>query len=350
MKLPRFRTGEPQLDARIAELVEQVDGTPHEDLIFELIASAVLLARDKVDRGDLKIANAALQELLHAFQTFGPYRASRKVGIFGSARTHRDDPLYVQTVRFAEAMAARDWMVITGAGPGIMEAGIEGAGSHNAFGVAIRLPFESPTTQFVADDPKLMRFRYFFTRKVTFLKESDGFVLLPGGFGTMDEAFELLTLVQTGKAPPAPIVLLDVPGGTYWSGWRDFVQREVLDRGYVSSHDLCFVTVTDDVAVAVDELVGFFANYHSLRFVGGRLVLRMRTAPTGSDLETINRDFADILVRGRIETTEPLPAEVADDDALDLERLIVPFDRRSYARLRQLIDRLNARPPTPSPR
>ena len=343
MKLPRFRTGDPHLDAEIAALVDQVDGTPDQDLIFELITSALLLARDRVDRGDLKIANAALQELRHAFATFAPYRASRKVGIFGSARTRSDDPLYEQTVRLATAMAEHDWMVITGAGPGIMEAGIEGAGSDHAFGVAIRLPFESPTGQFVADDPKLMRFRYFFTRKVIFLKESHGFVLLPGGFGTMDEAFELLTLVQTGKAPPGPIVLLDVPGGTYWSTWHDFVQREVLDRGYVSAHDLCFVRVTDDVDEAVDELLGFFSNYQSLRFVGGRLVLRMHAAPDGDALASLNEDFADILVRGRIERSEPTSAEVADDDELDLARLLVPFDRRSYARLRELIDRLNGR-------
>ena len=344
MKLPRFRTGDTHLDAEIAALVDQVDGTTHADLIFELIASALLLAKDKVDRGDLKIANASLQELRHAFQTFAPYRASRKVGIFGSARTSPDDPLYTQTVRFANAMAERDWMVITGAGPGIMEAGIEGAGAENAFGVAIRLPFESPTSQFVADDPKLMKFRYFFTRKVTFVKESDGFVLLPGGFGTMDEAFELLTLVQTGKAPPAPIVLLDVPGGTYWKTWHDFVTVELLDGGYLSEHDLCFVRVTDDVDEAVDELVGFFSNYHSMRFVGGRLVLRMHTAPSDAELDAVNADFADILARGRIEPTEPSPAEVADGDELGLPRLLVPFDRRSYARLRELIDRINGRP------
>jgi hypothetical protein len=347
VKLPRFRTGDPQLDAEIATLVDRVDGTVHEDLVFEIIASALLMARDKIDRGDLKIANAALQELRHAFQTFGPYRASRKVGIFGSARTRPDDPLYEQTVRFADAMARQDWMVITGAGPGIMEAGIEGAGAENAFGVAIRLPFESPSGHFVADDPKLMRFRYFFTRKVTFLKESHAFALLPGGFGTMDEAFELLTLVQTGKAPPAPIVLLDVPGGTYWSTWHDFVRHEVLEPGYVSAHDLCFVRVTDDVDEAVDEILGFFSNYQSLRFVGGRLVLRMRRAPSGPELDAINRDFADICVRGRIERTDPTPAELADDDALDLERLLVPFDRRSYARLRELIDRCNGRPSHP---
>jgi uncharacterized protein (TIGR00730 family) len=215
VRLPRYRTGDDELDAAIAALVEHIAPADDEDLIFELLATAALLGRDRADRGDLKIADSALQELRHAFKAFEPFRAARKVAIFGSARTRRDDPLYEQARRLAAAMAEQDWMVITGAGPGIMEAGIEGAGADNAFGVSIRLPFESPTSHFVADDPKLLRFRYFFTRKVTFIKESHGFVLLPGGYGTMDEAFELLTLVQTGKAPPAPIVLLDVPGATY---------------------------------------------------------------------------------------------------------------------------------------
>jgi uncharacterized protein (TIGR00730 family) len=344
VKLPRFRTGDPHLDESIAELVERAGAGENSDLVFELVASALLLAHDRVERGDLKIANAALQELRHAFQTFAPYRASRKVGIFGSARTRSDDPLYHQASQFASAMAAREWMVITGAGPGIMEAGIEGAGADNAFGVAIRLPFESPTSQFVADDPKLMRFRYFFTRKVTFMKESDGFLLLPGGFGTMDEAFELLTLIQTGKAPPAPIVLLDVPGGSYWQTWRAFVERELRDEGYVSGHDLCFVHVTDDVDDAVDEIAGFYTNYHSMRFVSGRLVLRMQHAPDRADLQAINTDFADIVTKGAIERVDPTPAEQADDDELGLERLSLHFDRRSYARLRLLIDRINGRP------
>jgi hypothetical protein len=203
------------------------------------------------------------------------------------------------------------------------------------------LPFESPSSQFVADDPKLLRFRYFFTRKVTFIKESHGFVLLPGGYGTMDEAFELLTLVQTGKAPPAPIVLLDVPGATYWEGWQTFVEAELLEPGYLSPHDLCFVKVTDDVGTAVDEITGFYSNYQSLRFVEGRLVLRMHRAPGDAEIEALNRQFADLLTRGRIERVDAAPAEVADGDALDLDRLHVPFDRRNYARLRELIDRLN---------
>jgi uncharacterized protein (TIGR00730 family) len=344
VRLPRYRTGDDELDAAIAALVEHIAPADDEDLIFELLATAALLGRDRADRGDLKIADSALQELRHAFKVFEPFRAARKVAIFGSARTRRDDPLYEQARRLAAAMAEQDWMVITGAGPGIMEAGIEGAGADNAFGVSIRLPFESPTSHFVADDPKLLRFRYFFTRKVTFIKESHGFVLLPGGYGTMDEAFELLTLVQTGKAPPAPIVLLDVPGATYWEGWRTFVEAELLEPGYLSPHDLCFVKVTDDVGTAVDEVTGFYSNYQSLRFVEGRLVLRVRRAPDDAEIEALNREFADLLTRGRIERIDATPPEVADGDALDLERLLVPFDRRNYARLRELIDRINARP------
>jgi uncharacterized protein (TIGR00730 family) len=341
--LPRYRTGDAQLDAAIAELVDSTSAGGNADLIYELVTTSLLLGNDLTDRGDLKIANAALKELRHAFQVFAPYRSARKVAIFGSARTRRDDPPYEQARRFAAAMAECDWMVITGAGPGIMEAGVEGAGAENAFGVSIRLPFEAPSSQFVADDPKLMRFRYFFTRKVIFVKESHGFVLLPGGFGTMDEAFELLTLVQTGKAPPAPIVLLDVPGGTYWEGWRDFVARELRDTGYVSGHDLSLVTVTDDMNVAVDEVTGFFSNYHSLRFVTGRLVLRMRTAPSDEELVDLNRDFADMLTRGKIERIEATDVELVDNDALEYERILVPFDRRNYARLRELIDRINGR-------
>ena len=183
-------------------------------------------------------------------------------------------------MRLARELSEADWMVITGAGPGIMEAGIEGAGAANSFGVSIRLPFEAGTSQFLTDDPKLVNFRYFFTRKVTFVKEAHAFVLLPGGFGTLDEAFELLTLVQTGKAPPAPIVLLDVPGGTYWTTWLQFVEAELRDRGYISPHDLELVKITDDVDVALEEITTFYRNYHSLRFVDGDLVLRMHTLPT----------------------------------------------------------------------
>jgi uncharacterized protein (TIGR00730 family) len=344
MKLPRYRTGDDALDADVAALVEKVSDPGDADLIFELVSSALRLARDGADRGDLKIANAALKEMRHAFHVFAPYRAARKVAIFGSARTQPEDPLYRQTRELAAAMAALDWMVVTGAGPGIMEAGIEGAGPDNAFGVSILLPFETTTSQFLADDPKLINFRYFFTRKLEFIKESDAFVLLPGGYGTLDEAFELLTLLQTGKAQSAPVIMLDVPGGTYWQHWGTFVDHELEQAGYVSREDDHLFCVTDNVQTAVDEILGFYRNYHSQRFVKGRLVLRLREAPSSEDLAALNRDFADIVTRGEIEVIEATPDEVADDDHVDLARVAFRFDRHGWSRLRMLIDRLNGRP------
>jgi uncharacterized protein (TIGR00730 family) len=347
VKLPRYRTGDNALDATVAALVEQADSdAENRDLIFELIASAVRLAREDTDRGDLKMANAALKEMRHTFRVFGPVRAAHKVSIFGSARTKPDDPLYAQARRFAAEMAKRDWMVITGAGPGIMEAGIQGAGTDRAFGVSIRLPFEETVAQ-LGDGSKLVNFRYFFTRKLAFIKESDGFVLLPGGFGTLDEAFELLTLVQTGKAQPGPIVMLDVPGGTYWHRWRDFVERELLARSYVSEHDLDLVLITDNVDEAVHELVDYFANYHSQRFVGGRLVLRLRHVPEPAVLDALSHEFADIITQGGIEAVDISSDEREDHDALDIPRVALWFDRRNWARLRLLIDRLNVLAPDP---
>ncbi|MFN8036271.1 MAG: TIGR00730 family Rossman fold protein [Acidimicrobiia bacterium] len=342
-KPPRYRTGDAALDASVLELVNTAGGDDP-DLIFELVASALRLARDAAGRGDLKIANAALKEMRYAFHVFAPYRSDRKVAIFGSARTKPDDPLYDLARRFATAVAAHDWMVITGAGPGIMSAGIEGAGPENSFGVSIRLPFEATTSQFIADDPKLINFRYFFTRKLAFVKESHGFALLPGGFGTLDELFELLTLVQTGKANPVPIVALDVPGATFWERWRDFLAGSVEREGYTSSGDLDLVKTTDDVAEAVDYIVGFYRNYHSSRFVDGRLVLRMQHAPTDAELAALNADFADIVVRDEIEPIATTAPELVDGDHVDLARLAFRFDRHGWARLHALIDRLNTLP------
>ncbi len=340
-RLPRYRTGDPELDQRLADLIASLGDVHDADLVFELMVSAVRLARDRASRGDLKMANAALKEMRYAFTVFEPYRSARKAAIFGSARTTRDDPLYEQTVAIARELAAVDWMVITGAGPGIMEAGIEGAGAANSFGVSIRLPFEAATTQFLADDPKLVNFRYFFTRKVTFVKEAHAFVLLPGGFGTLDEAFELLTLVQTGKSVPAPIVLLDVPGGTYWQTWTAFIEHELQNRKYISPADLALFCITDDVRVALAEVTDFYRNYHSLRFVDGDLVLRMQTLPSEAALASLNHDFADI-TSGEIEPVPTSKAEIADRDVPDLARLRMRFDRHSYARLHVLIKRLNA--------
>ena len=338
---PRHRFGDPTIDEAIASLIEAVGGSKDADLISELVVSSLRLARDEADRGDLKIANAALREMRTTFHAFAPYRDRRKVAIFGSARTQPEDPLYAQAREAAAAFARHGWMVITGAGPGIMEAGVEGAGVDQSFGVSIRLPFETVTTQFMDGDPKLVNFRYFFTRKLAFMKEAHGFVLLPGGVGTMDEAFELLTLVQTGKSQPAPIVLLEVPEGTYWQTWRDFLRTEVEARGYISEHDLGLFLVTDDVDAATEEVLGFYRNYHSLRFVGEVLVLRMRAAPPHARLSELADQFGDIIKDGELEVIEATDEERSDDDHVDLDRVAFRFDRHGWPRLRQMIDALN---------
>ncbi len=341
MDLPRYRTGNAELDDQIAELVDAVGPAHSSDLIFEMVATALRFAQDGANRGDLKIASAALKEMRYAFSVFAPYRASRKASIFGSARTKPDDPLYAQTQRLAAALAEIGWMVVTGAGPGIMTAGIEGAGVENAFGVSIRLPFESTASEFLIDDPKLVNFRYFFTRKLSFVKESDAFVLLPGGFGTLDEAFETLTLIQTGKAQPAPVVLLDVPGGTYWTKWREFVVSELLDRGYLSPTDMDLLLVTDDVDAAITEVRNFYSNYHSQRTVGRDLVLRMKRGPNEKQLARLNADFADIVESGELRVSGPTPREARDGDEVHLDRILLRFDRYHWARLRRLIDAVN---------
>lgn len=339
----RYRTGNESLDERIADLVEAAGVSRDADLVFESVVSAVRMGREAADRGDLKLVNAALKELRYSFLVFEPYEAIPKVSIFGSARLTHTDPAYDVARDFGREMAERGWMVITGAGPGIMEAGIEGAGADRAFGVNIVLPFESEASPLIAGDPKLINFRYFFTRKVTFMKESRAFALLPGGFGTMDEAFELLTLMQTGRSPLAPVVLLEPPGSTYWSTWHDFVQRELAERRLISAEDLCLVRVCTDVADAVDELIGFYDTYHSSRFVGRRLVLRLQRELDDDELAALNRDFADIVVSGAIDRVEATPAEIEDDDHVALPRIAFAFNRSGYARLRRLIDQLNGR-------
>jgi hypothetical protein len=340
----RYRTGDEALDDRIAALVEAAGVRRDNDLVFEMVVSAVRMGREAADRGDLKLVNAALKELRYSFLVFEPYADIPKVSIFGSARTRKDDPGYLMARDFGRAMAAQDWMVITGAGPGIMEAGIEGAGADRAFGVNIVLPFESEASPLIAGDPKLINYRYFFTRKLTFMKESKAFALLPGGFGTMDEAFELLTLMQTGRSPVAPVVLLEPEGGTYWTTWRQFVERELMTRGLIAHDDLCFVRTTTSIPAAVEEITGFYSTYHSQRYVGRRLVLRLRRDIDDALLADLNEEFADIVITGAIERVTASPSEIDDNDVPELPRIAFQFDRASYSRLRRLIDRINDRP------
>jgi hypothetical protein len=338
----RYSTGVEELDEKISLLIAE-SGLSERDgaLIAEIVITALLLGKDAASRLDLKIVNAALKEMRYAFRVFSPYRDVKKVSVFGSARTKPGDPDYDQAMLFGKTIAEHGWMVVTGAGPGSMEAANEGAGAAKSFGVNIRLPFESEANPVIADDPKLINFKYFFTRKLMFIKEASAFVLLPGGFGTMDEAFELLTLIQTGKSDMHPVVLLDSPGGTYWKGFVDFIRRDLIDRGYVTDTDMALFTVTDDVQEAAGEIARFYANYDSMRFIGQRLILRLKHAPDDAELAELSTDFADILVQGVIERCDPSPVEVEDGDALDVERVRLVFDRASYGRLRMLIDALN---------
>ncbi|MCH7813233.1 MAG: LOG family protein [Planctomycetes bacterium] len=314
-------------------------GSDH-DLLGEMMVTICRLARDGCGRGELKILNTAMKELRYGFKIFEPYSEVPKVSIFGSSRTAEDHPQYLQAVKFADLMRQAGWMSITGAGDGIMRAGHHGATRESSFGVAIRLPFEQSTNTIIANDEKLVNFKYFFTRKVMFMKEARAIALFPGGFGTQDEGFEALTLVQTGKAQPVPIVMIDEPDGTYWQHWRTYVQSELLRTNMISPADMNLLFVTDDADAAVREILHFYRRYHSSRFVRQNLVVRMQTQVSDKLLERLNDDFGDLLEAGRIrQVHEPLPEEYGE--CPDLPRLVMQYHRANAGRLRQLINTLN---------
>lgn len=309
------------------------------DLVSEIITTALLLLRDGTGRGDMKMMNTALKELRYSSLVFRDFQQYRKVAVYGSARTGPDDPNYALAEEFGRRIAERAWMVITGAGPGIMEAANKGAGSEASFGVNIRLPFEAGANEYLSPG-KVINFKYFFTRKVQFVKESDAFVLMPGGWGTMDEAFELLTLIQTGKSDMHPIVLLEAEGTGYWDPWVELCDS-LLEKGMISEADLNLYRITHDVDAAIDEILRFFSVYHSQRFVRDLLILRLEDDVPDSLVVELNDEFSDIIVSGKIAKMTATEAEVDTDDNVDLPRLGFHFDRRSFGRLRLLIDRLN---------
>ena len=325
----------------ISRLIEQAGGSPHAVFLEEMVGSTLRLIRNQTSRGDIKILNSALRELIYAFRIFAPYRGIRKVTIFGSARLPEDSPEYRQAADFARMISARGWMVITGAGPGIMKAGQDGAGRERSFGVNIRLPFEQGANEVILNDPKLITFRYFFTRKLVFVKETDAIALFPGGFGTMDEAFETLTLLQTGKSPLLPLVCVDRAGDDYWRSWDAYVRTTLLSRGLIAPEDLALYRVTDRLDEAVDEILTFYRNYHSSRYVGNRLVIRLHHAPTAEAIRRMEEEFRDILTEGGLSMSPALPEEAEESALADLPRLTLSFNRRNFGRLRQLIDALN---------
>jgi uncharacterized protein (TIGR00730 family) len=329
------------IDDHIMNLIQISGGSPHADLIKEMIITALKLMEGQINRGDIKILNAALRELRYAFKLFAAYRHVRKVTVFGSARTQENDPAYHQVVNFARKVTQHDFMVITGAGEGIMKGAQEGAGRNKSFGVNIQLPFEQVPNIYIENDPKLVTFKYFFARKLVFMKETDAIVLFQGGYGTLDEGFEALTLMQTGKGDILPVILVDVPGGDYWKAWRRHIESHVLKRGLISPEDTSFVKVTDQVDEAVQEIVNFYRNYHSYRYVRDRLIIRLQHPVTDEFLEKLNANFSDILVKGTIVRSPVLPEESNEPELAHLHRIALYFNRKNFGRLRQLLDAIN---------
>ncbi len=328
------------LQAELTELIEQLPTLKHRQLIQQSLATIVRLAGSDIDRLDWKILSASLADMEQGLQLFHTYRHVRKVTIFGSARTSPESPEYLMALEFARCVTQLGFMVMTGGGGGIMQAGNEGAGRENSFGLNIRLPFEQEANPFITGDPKLINFKYFFTRKLFLLRESDAVALFPGGFGTQDEAFECMTLSQTGKFGPVPLVLIDRPGGDYWRAWSEYIHEHLVQKGLISLEDPSLYTVTDNLNVACDAITGFYQVYHSSRYVGDKLVIRLKSGLSDAGIEQLNADFSDILVTGRIEKSQALPQE-AQDETVELPRLVLCFNQRDLGRLYQLIATIN---------
>lgn len=329
-----------ELGAEIEAWLESQNDFVNADQFGGILRTLLRLAQDNAERGDLKILNRTLHELRRAFRIFAPYRHVRKVSIFGSTRVPVGDAYYDLARSLGQELASAGYMVITGAGPGIMQAGHEGAGRENSFGVNIRLPSIQDANPFIRNDPKLMNFHFFFTRKLMFVKEADAVVIFPGGFGTHDELMESITLAQTGKTQLVPIILMDLPEAAYWSRWLDFLRDDVLSRGYITEREMTFFRVHTSAAAAVEEIARFYRNFHSYRFVGRDLVIRLAEPPSPGLIARLNREFRDIVI-GEVRQTEPLAAETNEAGTLHLHRLIMRFNREDYARLRQMIDVIN---------
>lgn len=337
----RRRVDDPAFVARLDDLIRECGGDLTKldgRLIRDMLVTTLKLITDDRDTGELKLLSSALKELRHAYRVFAPYGEMHKISIFGSARTAPGHPDYLAAVEFGRMMAQRRWQIITGAGDGIMKAGHEGPGREASFGLAIRLPFEQATNDVIAGDNKLINFRYFFTRKLMFVSQSEAVAVFPGGFGTQDELFEALTLVQTGKSAMVPIVLIEGHGGTYWRHWDNYNRRELLSSGFISPEDLNLFYVAQNPADAVEHVCRFYRNYHSSRYVGEDLVLRIKRPLRDEDLARLNAEFAVLVKSGTITQRGPYPAE---EDHLDLPRIAFTHTRRNIGTLRRLIDRIN---------
>ncbi|MEO0684556.1 MAG: LOG family protein [Cyanobacteria bacterium J06649_11] len=335
-----FYTSE-HLQSDIIQLIEKLPKLNNRKYIKQALNTLLRLSQEEeIDRLDWKILSSSLADMERGFQLFHTYRHVRKVTIFGSARLSPDTPDYEMAKDFGRCVSQLGFMVITGGGGGIMQAGHEGAGRENSFGLNIELPFEQEANPIIQGDDKLIHFKYFFTRKLFLLKESDAVALFPGGFGTQDEAFECMTLSQTGKFGPVPLILIDHPGGDYWKSWSEYIDKQLVVKGLVSPEDPSLYTVTDNLQVACDAITHFYKVYHSSRYVGDRLVIRLKSELSDAEVDKLNTEFSDILVKGKIEKSQALPQE-GTDEAAGLPRLLLYFNQKDLGRLYQMIAAIN---------
>lgn len=338
---PKGFLGDPAIDEAITQLLKASNIEEPNEFYRELIANAIKLSQNKPQRGDLKLISRAMTEMRVADRVFSKYRDIKKVAIFGSARTRAERQEYIAAKQFGQMMVESDYMVITGGGEGIMGAAQIGAGREKSFGLNILLPFEQEANVTIMNDPKLVTFKYFFTRKLTFVKESHAVVCFPGGFGTMDEAFETLTLIQTGKARIVPLLFVDAAGGKFWSTFEQYIKDHLLPNGLISKEDFHLYRVTDSLEEAREEINHFYKNFHSYRFVKDDLVIRMQRAIPEPDIQKLNEEFKDIIFNGKIRNSEAFTDEANEPEILTLPRISFPFNRRAFGRFRQLINRIN---------
>lgn len=336
-----YCVGEEKTDAEIEKIAADYSTPETKELYRQMLTTIIKLHLDGADTGDLKLLNTSLKELRHAFRIFKKYEDIKKVAVFGSARIKPSSKEYMMTMEFAKKISKKGYMVITGGGGGVMEAGNKGAPAGKSFAINIKLPAEQKPNPYVKESEKLMTFHYFFTRKLIFIKESNATVLFPGGFGTNDEAFEVLTLAQTGKDCPRPIVFVNDPKKTYWNKWLGMFRRETLKRKFLLPTDFSLFRIVDSVDEAVEEVVSFYKVFHSIRYVKGKLVIRLNKPLSEAQVRSLNDGFPDILLNGKIMCCEPLPDEVRDKDNLKLPRITMNFNKHNYGRLFEMIRKIN---------
>jgi uncharacterized protein (TIGR00730 family) len=339
--IKEYKVFDKAVDDSIANLATLCSLAGTEPLLREILTTCVKLGMESGDTGDLKLINNCLKELRYSFKIFSPYRNVKKAIIFGSARSGKDSAEYRMAEEFAEKITKKGYMVVTGGGPGVMEAGNKGSVQGKDFALNIRLPFEQKPNPYLDEKERLINFKYFFTRKLIFIKETDATALFPGGFGTNDEGFEALTLLQTGKSRPRPVILMEPKDSTYWAGWIRFVEEQLIKNGFIHKHDLNLFQVAHSADEAVQHIEDFYKVYHSLRYVAGLTVLRLNKPLSLKALNSTNRDFKDILTEGRIEPSSALKEELENGEYPNLPRIVMKFNRRDYGRLFELIRVIN---------